>query len=524
MKKRSVGIMLVLALVLVMSFVVVANASAAIGDPVLTSVSPTTMSNTTYGSQDLTIRGVNLDAFIGDPEINLYQTSAPYDTISGDYYWTSTGAIYCGINTYGESAGQYTVEVGGLWRIGQVWPEYVYLTNALSITGVSPVQTPVIASVSPNKKDVGSAAFTMTVYGYNFGTGGIGGAVPTVYWNDTALPTSTGSSTLLTATVPASLLTTAGTASIVVRNVNSSVNPPTTVVSNSVPFTVNALLPTLISINPTSGWAKYYQPYLIQLNGTNFQPAAQVLVNGVVHASTYVSASQLTMQLTAADIAGPGTLNISVRNGSGQQPTNTVAFTLQADTLFPISTITGADDNWHNTPVTLTVTATEAIGPGVQSTYYGIGVPATIVLSGSTITVPAPAGGAGDGAQVVSVYSTDKCGNIETPVKTVTVYICTLGPDTDVFAPSSVKKGKTCKIQYEADSITPTTTNIMKIYKSNGSVAKSFNMGQQNSNKEYTKSFTCNLAPGNYKVKLFATDAAGNQQSSQHSDSFQVTK
>ena len=64
----------------------------------------------------------------------------------------------------------------------------------------------------------------------------------------------------------------------------------------------------------------------------------------------------------------------------------------------------------------------------------------------------------------------------------------------------------------------------MKIYKSNGSVAKSFNLGTQNSNKTYTKSFTCNLAPGNYKVKIFATDAAGNRSRSMDNDSFSVTK
>ena len=197
---------------------------------------------------------------------------------------------------------------------------------------------------------------------------------------------------------------------------------------------------------------------------------------------------------------------------------------MQADTTAPVSTISGADTAWHNSPVVLTVGVTDAGGPGVQNTYYGIGIPPSILMTGSTITVPAPAGGSSDGAQLVQVYSQDKCGNNEVPPASVTVNICTKGPDTDVFAPASVKKGKTCKIQYEADSITPTFTGTMKIYKSSGSVAKSFNLGQQNTNKQFTKSFTCNLAPGNYKVKLFATDAAGNQQSSQQTDSFQVTK
>jgi len=291
-----------------------------------------------------------------------------------------------------------------------------------------------------------------------------------------------------------------------------------------VSFTITALQPTLTSVSPTSGFAKYYQPYQLQLTGTNFQNTSQVLVNGVVHAATYVSPTQLTMQLTAADIASPGTLNISVRNGTSGTPTNTVAFTLTADTTAPVTTISGADTNWHNTPVTLTVSVTDVGGPGVQTTYYGIGIPPSIALVGGTITVPAGSGSP-QGPQLVQAYSMDKCGNNEVPPAAVTVNICSTGPSTSCIAPASVKKGKTLKIKWEADSITPKITATMKIYKSsNNTVAKSFNLGTQDSNKTFTKSFTCNLSPGKYKVKVFATDAAGNPQSQQDSDSFSVTK
>ena len=103
-------------------------------------------------------------------------------------------------------------------------------------------------------------------------------------------------------------------------------------------------------------------------------------------------------------------------------------------------------------------------------------------ISGSTVTVPAPAGGAGDGAQLVQAYAVDNCNNAEVPPVSVTVNICTKGADTSAFAPASVKKGKKLKIGYECDSITPTVTATMKIYKSSGSVAKSFNIGQKNAN------------------------------------------
>jgi hypothetical protein len=349
------------------------------------------------------------------------------------------------------------------------------------------------------------------------------GATSTVYWNDTALSTTPVAATQLTALVPATLVATAGKAVVTVRTVTATL-PPVSSTSNSEYFTITAVQPTLASLSPTSGYAKYYQPYQLTLAGTNFQSTSQVLVNGVVHASTFVNATQITVQLTAADIAAAQTLNISVRNGSGGQPTNTVAFTLQADTASPVTAITGNDALWHNQPVVLQCSATDTGGPGVLNTYYGIAVPPAIALVGTTITVPAPAGGSGDGPQLVQAYSVDKCGNTEAPAKAVTVYICTVGPQTSCIAPASVKKGKTLKIKYEADSITPQCTSQMKIYKSNGSVAKSFNLGTQNSNKTYTKSFTCNLSPGNYKVKIFATDSAGNAQSEMSNDAFTVTK
>ncbi len=520
MKKRSLGVMVVIAVVLMLCLSTAAVASAA---PSLTGLSPTSGSNSTFGSYELKIFGQNFGDFIGDVDVTLDQASAPYDSIHGSYptIVNMLGGDYisCYINTYGESAGSYTVSVSGYTRFGQLWPD-TYTYNSFTVTGTSPVTHPTIASVSPKSKDAGSGGFQMIVYGSNFATGI--GVTSTVYWNNTALSTTAISSTQLSAVVPAALVASPTTAAISVQNATSSL-PPVVTTSNAVPFAVTALLPTLSGVNPTSGFARYFQPYQLTLTGTNFTSNSQVLVNGVVHASTYVSPTQITVQLTAADIAAPGTLNISVRNGAGQQPTNTVAFTLQADTTAPVSSISGADDNWHNQPVVLTVSVTDVGGPGVQTTYYGIGIPPSIALAGSTITVPAGSG-APQGPQLVQVYSMDKCGNNEVPPKAVTVNICTTGPSTSCIAPASVKKGKSIKIKYECDSITPQCTAQMKIYKSNGSVAKSFNLGTQDSNKTYSKSFTANLAPGNYKVKVFATDSAGNKQSSQDNDSFTVTK
>ena len=60
----------------------------------------------------------------------------------------------------------------------------------------------------------------------------------------------------------------------------------------------------------------------------------------------------------------------------------------------------------------------------------------------------------------------------------------------------------------------------MKIYKSNGSVAKSFNPGTQDLQQDLQQVLHLQpRRPATYKVKTFATDAAGNAQSSQDNDS-----
>ena len=214
--------------------------------------------------------------------------------------------------------------------------------------------------------------------------------------------------------MPASLVATAGKATVTVRTVTrpavDHARRPT-----AVPFTITAVQPTLTSLSPTSGCAKYYQPYLVTLTGTNFQSTSQVLVNGVVHASTYVSATQISVQLTAADIAaarhaehlGAQRLRPAAHQHRGLHPAGRHP---RPSPPSAATTPTGT-----TSPVVLQCSATDSGGPGVLSTYYGIAVPPAIALVGTTITVPAPAGGSRTGPQLVQAYSVDKCGNTEAP-------------------------------------------------------------------------------------------------------------
>jgi hypothetical protein len=70
---------------------------------------------------------------------------------------------------------------------------------------------PVIAGISPAFTSAGGAAFTLTVTGSGFVSGS------TVYWGTSALTTTYGSTTQLTAQVPAADIATAGTTAITVQ-------------------------------------------------------------------------------------------------------------------------------------------------------------------------------------------------------------------------------------------------------------------------------------------------------------------
>lgn len=298
-------------------------------------------------------------------------------------------------------------------------------------------------------------------------------------------------------------------------------------------FTVTNAAPLVTSVSPSTVWAGSVKPTTLTVGGSGFVPATALLgsTGSVAQIGTrtttdtnVVSGSQLTVPLLAGDISAAGTVPITVVNPTPGGGTSTAAsLTVAADASPPVSTISGADTKWHNSPVTLTVTATDSQS-GVQMTQYGIGtVPPWTTLSGSMITVPAPADHSGDGVKAVSVRSIDWCNTVETPAATATVKIDTLGPKTSGAVPSTVKKGAKVKFGYRADDTTPKCTITLKIKKaSNGSVMRTYSMGSTSSGTSLTYVVAPGLAKGSYKYYVYAIDQAGNGQSKLGVKSFTV--
>ncbi len=243
-----------------------------------------------------------------------------------------------------------------------------YNTN-LSIQTSSSVLT----FVSPSSATAGSQTFTITANGQGFTSGAL------ILWNGKALITTLVSSTLLTAPVPASLLTTPGTVQVSVQipgsassgtNIN---NTTTTEISNIVLFTIGAqpgAPPALTSLSAGTGMmpsAPYCgaQGFTLTVNGTNFTSDSVVNWNGVpqTQTTTFVSATQLTVSISAVQAAFPGTAAVTVTNSLGTS--GSLPFTLSTPTTaLATPTITSLSQTSvaaGSPPITLTVTGTNIL-------------------------------------------------------------------------------------------------------------------------------------------------------------------
>ena len=179
----------------------------------------------------------------------------------------------------------------------------------------------------------------------------------------------------------------------------------------------------------------------------------------------------------------------------------------------PTTTVTGADASWHDSPVTLTLTATDPGGPGINYTDYSMDGGSWMV--GTSLTVPAPANHSNDGIHTVRYSSTDNDGDVE-PVQSCQVKIDTLGPACGARS-VSVKSGHTCVIWYAVrDKLSPQVTSILEITTKSGVVKKRWTRGYYpnlSAGYYWTQKYRCTLPKGTYLIRVDGKDLAGNPQS-----------
>jgi len=201
--------------------------------------------------------------------------------------------------------------------------------------GTSPLATfniypklPTISSLSPNSAKSGGAAFTLTINGTSYVTGAV------AKWNGAALTTTFVNATQLTASVPATLIATAGTASVTVTTTGGT--------SAAATFTINPGVPTITSLSPNSATAGT-AAFNMTVTGTNYVLGARVLWNGASLQTIFGGSASLTAVVPAANIATAGTASVKVTTSGGTS--NAATFTIKPHpaitSLSPSSAKTG---------------------------------------------------------------------------------------------------------------------------------------------------------------------------------------
>ena len=266
--------------------------------------------------------------------------------------------------------------------------------------------------LNPSQATVGDIAFTMTVNG----TGYVRFSV--VNWNGAARTTTFVSATRLTISVPASDLTSPGTANVTVTNPTPGGGTSNTVVftinsENPVP-TINALTATPAGLSPSS-MPVGSSSFTLTVNGSNFILASKIQWNGATRSSgfNFVNSTKLTVTIPSSDLTTPGTFDVTVYNqGPGGGTSNAVKFTVgsnnnpvpiltsisptEAAVLGPAFTLTLNGSNFISSSVTRW-NGSDRTTTFVSSTQLTAAIPASDLLSlgkfDVTVFNPAPGGG-----------------------------------------------------------------------------------------------------------------------------------
>lgn len=180
-------------------------------------------------------------------------------------------------------------------------------TNSGSPGGSQSNPAPTVTSLSPNSATAGAAAQTLTITGTGFVSSS------TVTYNGASHPATFVSSTELTIQLSASDQATAGTYPVVVTN-----PPPGGGTSSPLSFTVANPpnpVPVITNLSPAAV-AAGSAAQTLTIGGTGFMSTSTVTYNGAAHVVTFVSSTQLTIQLTASDQITGGNFPVVVTNPS----------------------------------------------------------------------------------------------------------------------------------------------------------------------------------------------------------------
>ena len=240
------------------------------------------------------------------------------------------------------------------------------------VTCVITPPLPIITSLSPNSASAGGAGFNLIVHGTNFVTG------MNTLMESTWVGAVTSSPTQLTATVPASLIATAGVTSVVVYL-------PGTGYSVSLPFTINPAPPTLTSLSPSSVTAGG-AGFMLTMNGSAFTMTSTAMWGTTPLGTVYISPTQLRASVPASLIQFSGTGSVTVTTAAGTSAPAT--FTINP-ALPAISGLTPGVSTAGSAGFTLTING--AYFTSATTSKWGSTALTTAYVSSTQLTAVVPA-------------------------------------------------------------------------------------------------------------------------------------
>ena len=218
------------------------------------------------------------------------------------------------------------------------WNGYYVYSQENDLALFIPLQNglPVLNSISPGVIQSGGPAFSIIASGSGFA------ADAALEWNGKPLTATATSSTRITATVPASLITTTGTASITVSNVSEGKTS-----TPALPFNILAgnPAPTTTGISPTEATAS--TSFVLTINGKGFTAGCTVSLslNGVtsVVTPTTITSTQITATIPAADVTVVGEYLVAVLNPApGGGVSNSQSLLVGKPTIVPLASGKGS--------------------------------------------------------------------------------------------------------------------------------------------------------------------------------------
>jgi len=274
----------------------------------------------------------------------------------------------------------------------------IIMAAALVLAGCPQQSSAQLNSVSPSTIKIGSPSTTLTFAGKNFVTGG------TAIWNSAnALATTFVSATQITAVVPATYLTKAGTATVALAFPSPASSNQT--VTQSLTITIGNVAPTLTSMTPMHVISNA-SSLSLTLTGTNFNASSVVDWGSTALTTTFVSATQLTATVPPSLYASAGTNSVTVVNpGTGGGTSSALTETVVAPLAITTTTLPGGS---LGVAYTATLTATGGVAPYTWSLASGT-LPTGLTLSSAGVISGTPTAA---GSATFTVQCSDSTGTL----------------------------------------------------------------------------------------------------------------